>query len=422
MERVLENQRYKNKNWMEKQYIEKDLSAEEIATLVGCGMKTIYNWLRKLNIPHKRLPLNQDYKNGEWLYEQYIEKDLTIKEIAEIINCSLSTVNRWLRELNIPYKMESCINPRYKDRDWLCDQYVNQGKTIYEIADEIGVGDSTIQRWIHILKVPVQYNRGDREARFKYRDKKWLQRQYIVKQKHQYEIADELEVSQSVICSWLRKHGIDTRTGGPLTNFFEESKEINEFIDGSLLGDGSLQCRSTRAARYSLGQKHREYCQWVGDYLTDFGVKQSGKISSRLSSFGDYRPTIVYNYRTLDYGNFKKHYERWYSGGEKQVPEDILITPISLRHWFIEDGNFNQRSWGTREITFATHCFSKQSIKYLVRKLANKLDVFADWINIHNHYHSQIIHFAKPKVVKAFFNYMAPLPEPLEPIYGYKWP
>lgn len=44
---------------------------------------------------------NREYRNPEWLRKQYIEKDRTQAEIAEICDCSRVTISRWLDRFGI---------------------------------------------------------------------------------------------------------------------------------------------------------------------------------------------------------------------------------------------------------------------------------------------------------------------------------
>jgi len=43
---------------------------------------------------------------------------------------------------------------RYKDRDWLRDQYVNQGKSTTQIGDEVGANQGTI--WYYLDKYDIE--------------------------------------------------------------------------------------------------------------------------------------------------------------------------------------------------------------------------------------------------------------------------
>lgn len=50
-----------------------------------------------------------------------------------------------------------------------------------------------------------------------WRDEEVLYQKYVVERKPQHEVADELGVTQSTIGKWLRRHGIETRYRGQLT-------------------------------------------------------------------------------------------------------------------------------------------------------------------------------------------------------------
>lgn len=97
----------------------------------------------------------------------------------------------------------------YKDRDWLVDQYVTQRKTTEQIAAEIGCNHVTIWNWLRKFGVPI---RGNSPEDAKYKDREWLYKQYVTKQKTTYQIATPLNVSQAVIWRWLKRFGIECRT------------------------------------------------------------------------------------------------------------------------------------------------------------------------------------------------------------------
>jgi len=311
---------------------------------------------------------------------------------------------------------------KYRNKDWLEELYTKRRKTIYEIAKLANCSSSTIERYLHKFNIPIQYNKGRAKAEERYRDKDWLKEQYVDKGKDQEEIANEIGIQQSTISSWLVKFGIKTRNGGPKSNSFEEHRKVNKFLEGSLLGDGSLQSRSTRAARYGLGQKYREYCEWISKFLERYSIEQSGNITERLKGFNnDSKKTKCYRYTSLDYSNFKPIHTRWYGSGQKVIPQDLELSPLALRHWFIEDGGCYENNWGTKEVRFATNGFQIENVQRLAKKLAKVLRVKEDYIHVNQH-RGPYISFGEPKIVKKFFDYILPLPKELESVYGYKWP
>ncbi len=50
------------------------------------------------------------YKNRSWLREQYIQKGKTMDEIAEKADCSHGTVYRWMEKLNIKRRSRSPVD------------------------------------------------------------------------------------------------------------------------------------------------------------------------------------------------------------------------------------------------------------------------------------------------------------------------
>lgn len=257
------------------------------------------------------------------------------------------------------------IDVNYRDRKWLEEQYIKKELTMQKIAQKCDVALSTIHRWLHRNNIPVQHDRG--------------------------------------------AHTLSTEA----KNDCELNPQVRDFFDGSLLGDGNLVSRSTLSARYQLGQKHREYCQWVDNYLCFFGIKRSGMINK-------YKGIQAYQYKTLDYGPLKEIYKKWYPEGKKKVPQNVILNPFSIRHWFIEDGSSWFNNSGTLSIQFATNGFDYKGVKFLSKKLAEILHVKQDLIHIYE-YRGYRISFGEPNVVNRFYSYMDNLNNQLGDIYGYKW-
>ena len=102
---------YRNADWLKKKYWDEEFSSTEMAGLAGVQKCTILRWMKRLGIPKRTsgetLTLNNGYaryKNKKWLWEHYVEKELSTYQIADQIGCGFQTVCRWLDELGIPYK------------------------------------------------------------------------------------------------------------------------------------------------------------------------------------------------------------------------------------------------------------------------------------------------------------------------------
>lgn len=97
------------------------------------------------------------YKNKDWLYDQYWNQEKSMREIAEEYEVSYITILRWMKKLNIerrPISDSISIiwgknkDVRYRNRDWLYEQYIIQKKSTKKIAKECNTQSGTILRWM----------------------------------------------------------------------------------------------------------------------------------------------------------------------------------------------------------------------------------------------------------------------------------
>lgn len=100
--------KYKNKKWLKHQYKNKGKSTLEVAQLAGVVSSTILYWLDKNNIstrkPQETRRFNKEtkYKDKKWLEQNYIQEQKTMREMADKANCNRATIYDWLKEYDIP--------------------------------------------------------------------------------------------------------------------------------------------------------------------------------------------------------------------------------------------------------------------------------------------------------------------------------
>ena len=102
--------------------------------------------------------------------------------------------------------------PKYRDEEWLREQYVERERTTTDIADELGCGAKTVQRWLKKHGIETR-KPGPQCPDERLKDADWLRGQYVERERTSYDIADELECSSTAVWSWLKEHGIETRKG-----------------------------------------------------------------------------------------------------------------------------------------------------------------------------------------------------------------
>lgn len=297
---------------------------------------------------------------------------------------------------------------KYKDKAFLQEQYVNLGKPAIQIAREIGCGRKTVSKWIKEFNLS-RYPAGNEE---------WLRQQYLDQGRSTYQIAEEKGCDPVTVGNWLKKFDIPLRHSHQSINHVKVSDSLLEYLDGSLLGDGNLRSQSPESACYRLTQKHLSYIQYARGYLEGRGLLSAGQIQTRTKKQPSGNITFAYYYATRAYRELKEQYNRWYPSSKKRVPADVKLTPLSIRTWFLEDGTwYNYRGYKGGEVHLYAYAFKGKGLNILVEKLKNILDTSRIHIDKRG-----VIFFGHKTAVKKFFDYILPLPEELKKDYGYKYP
>lgn len=150
---------YRDKSWLRKKYVQERLSTYDIAERCGCSDSTVRYWMDKHDIATRRdgPPLENDkLRDPDWLWEEYVERGKTCKEIAEFCECSDVTVYNYLQEHDIETR-RPVTDERLRDGDWLRKQYLELGKSGAKIADEIGCSSTLVYRWFRKHGIDAEY-------------------------------------------------------------------------------------------------------------------------------------------------------------------------------------------------------------------------------------------------------------------------
>lgn len=89
------------------------------------------------------------YRDEEWLKEQYHVKGLTQAKIAEKCCVTRPTIIRWMKKHGIEARSRghSQAEGRYKDKDWLREKYWDEQMSVEEIGEVCGVAGQTVNYW-----------------------------------------------------------------------------------------------------------------------------------------------------------------------------------------------------------------------------------------------------------------------------------
>lgn len=250
---------------------------------------------------------------------------------------------------------------------------------------------------------------GERRASYpRLNDKEWLERKYWDEYLNGGEIADIIGCGAKTVTKWINRHGIETRGRGNQGNKLPGglSDKTRQIIVGELLGDGSIRRCDAHTSPFRLGTSREKYRDWLAELLKQEGFEmRNPDVEHTLDGYGSY---ASYRIETKQYRSLQTLGKRWYPNGDKRVPSDFSLTPLKLRHWFIGDGSNGDN------LFLHTEGFTDSCREKLIQQLS--------MVGIRATAQSEGCLLIWRESKERFFDYMAPLPEELTSVYGYKWP
>lgn len=213
----------------------------------------------------------EPYKDEGELRRLYIDEDMTQVEIAEELGVSDSTISNWIRHFGI----EKEPDYPWRDADRLRELYWNKEHSIHEIADRWDTHGNIIHRWMRRHDIPRrQFDRSERE----FYDKELLERLYWDEGLSQRQIAERFGETQVAVSDVMIELGVNTRgfaEGGWVAKrvnraYFRTNRDGYE-IAGSRCGDETFRVsihRLVAVAEYGFEEvskgvvHHRNEIPW----------------------------------------------------------------------------------------------------------------------------------------------------------------
>ena len=142
---------WRDEETLRQKYCVEGKTLEETAEELGCSFATVGNWLNKYGIEtrtggpgnHSETP----WRDKEWLESRYVESEKSSTEMAEEAGCDRTTITNWLRKHGIERRSPGNGYPedrKWKDKEWLFEQYWSKGKSTREIAAGVECNKKTI--------------------------------------------------------------------------------------------------------------------------------------------------------------------------------------------------------------------------------------------------------------------------------------
>jgi hypothetical protein len=101
-------------------------------------------------------------------------------------------------------------------------------------------------------------------------------------------------------------------------------------VIGSLLGDGSMRCKTNALLEINHSIHQRSYVDWKFSHLVDL-VTTPPKMRSGNGG------RIAYRFVTRSAPALTPYYRLFYERGRKRVPK-LELAPLTLAVWFMDDG------------------------------------------------------------------------------------
>jgi len=156
-----------------------------------------------------------------------------------------------------------------------------------------------------------------------------------------------------------------------------------EWIDGFLLGDGSIGCnrKTFKSARFSIGSSEEEWASYAISGLIKYNPS---KASSKGWKFRIEKPSRpIFSSATKMHPDISLQAKRWYPNGKKIVPKDVRITPISIMLWYLGDGSVGRQMRATN-LSLATCGFTPEENNDILIPKLGQLGIRARYGRVKN--------------------------------------
>ena len=155
------------------------------------------------------------------------------------------------------------------------------------------------------------------------------------------------------------------QSAGKLSIIEVMNSKQQEIIIGTLLGDAWID---NKCLRIKQSENHKEYVFWLYSQLKDL-CKGEPKERS------DYKQ---WYFQTRFSEDISKYKEIFYRNGKKIVPgniKDLLVFPLSLAVWYMDDGSLDYRPKDHYNFSLSTNAFTIDENKLLVNALKENFGI-----------------------------------------------
>ena len=165
-----------------------------------------------------------NWRTKEWLTEHYVIKQLSLKQIAKIVNRSDVAIGIAAKKFGIPIRSISgqCgLEYQHITKEILIELYINQELSIVNVASRLNTTYAVVRSRLVYLNINRRErsatrvisldHRVDRKPRKDWANKKWLTEQYVNAHKSIHDICDLVGWSYGKVRRTILENGIKLR-------------------------------------------------------------------------------------------------------------------------------------------------------------------------------------------------------------------
>jgi hypothetical protein len=235
---------------------------------------------------------------------------------------------------------------------------------------------------------------------------------YINKDLKSQQVAEELGVCDMTVRKYLHKYGLHIKGRKHYKTLprVEYTVEQFEFFDGLMLGDGSLVRRKIKCstglsnAKISCAFKYIEFARYIDKILC-----MGGSIHKKVVKNPRYKNgvNIAYGLYSSDNILFTEERKRWYPNNKKIIPADFRFSPTSMNIEYLCDGHLTQNE----AIILSTQSFERQNTENIIINKLSGIGV-ESWLTKHDEV------YIPKRSSHVFLEYIGASPVKC---YSYKW-
>jgi recombination protein RecA len=184
------------------------------------------------------------------------------------------------------------------------------------------------------------------------------------------------------------------KEGNTVGSLTERQKAI---IFGCLLGDGAMRCKTNALLEINHSIRQSEYVEWKYNELKEL---VSTKPHKRRGNAG----RVTYRFTTRSLPELTEIYRKFYAMGKKIIPDDLILQPLSLAVWFMDDGCKSYRA-----IYLNTQKFSISEQRKLASLLKEQFEIHSSLNKDKKYYRLRIAVSSVGRFLEIIKPYLLPM-------------